>query len=45
MSVSDLGKEVARMKTRLLSLLLSASVLMAVYGGCLGLDTWADGHL
>jgi hypothetical protein len=33
------------MKTRLLSLLLSASVLMAVYGGCFGLDTWADGHL
>ena len=34
------------MKTRLLSLLLSASVLLAVYGGCLGgFDTWADGHL
>ena len=33
------------MKTRLLSLLLSASVLLAVYGGWLGgLDTWADGH-
>lgn len=32
------------MKTRLLSLLLSASVLFAVYGGLLGIDTWADGH-
>ena len=34
------------MKTRLLSLLLSASVLFAVYGGGLFgfIDTWADGH-
>jgi hypothetical protein len=33
------------MKTRLLSLLLSASVLLAVYGGALGfIDTFADGH-
>ncbi len=34
------------MKTRLLSLLLSASVLLAVYGGGLEyfVDTWADGH-
>ncbi len=35
-----------RMKTRLLSLLLSVSVLLAVYGGVLQyfMDTWADGH-
>lgn len=35
------------MKTRLLSLLLSVSVLLAVYGGKLQyfIDrTWADGH-
>jgi len=33
------------MKTRLLSLLLSASVLFATYGGSLSfIDTWADGH-
>lgn len=33
------------MKTRLLSLLLSASVLFAAYGGVLSsIDTWADGH-
>lgn len=32
------------MKTRLLSLLLSASVLLAVYGGVLDWNTWADGH-
>lgn len=34
------------MKTRLISLLLSASILLALYGGWLGRpDTWADGHL
>lgn len=33
------------MKTRLLSLLLSASVLLAVYGGWLDwINTFADGH-
>ncbi len=33
------------MKTRLLSLLLSALTLFAVYGGALSyIDTWADGH-
>jgi hypothetical protein len=34
------------MKTRLLSLLLSASVLFAAYGGAWfsWIDTWADGH-
>jgi hypothetical protein len=32
------------MKTRLLSLLLSASVLFALYGGAFRPDTWADGH-
>ena len=33
------------MKTRLLSLLLSASVLLAVFGGWLDwINTFADGH-
>jgi len=32
------------MKTRLLSLLLSASVLLAAYGAVFDLFTWADGH-
>ncbi len=32
------------MKTRLLSLLLSASVLLAAYGAAFDGFTWADGH-